>query len=167
MAAPTAGLHFTADVLSSLEQQGVKVVPLTLHVGLGTFMPIRDNDLSRHRMHSEQYFIPPATAAAIADSKGRGGRVIAVGTTTTRALEHAAQSSGSVVSGAGEADIFITPGYHFQVIDALITNFHLPGSTLLLLVAAFAGRELMFAAYAQAMERRFRFYSYGDAMFIL
>ncbi|HEU0265501.1 MAG TPA: S-adenosylmethionine:tRNA ribosyltransferase-isomerase, partial [Geobacterales bacterium] len=125
------------------------------------------NDLSRHRMHREQYFIPPATATAIAETKRRGGRVIAVGTTTTRALEHAAQSDGSVRSGAGEADIFILPGYGSRVIDALVTNFHLPGSTLLLLVAAFAGADLMREAYSQAMERQFRFYSYGDAMFIV
>jgi S-adenosylmethionine:tRNA ribosyltransferase-isomerase len=166
VAAPTAGLHFTDGLLQKIRERGVEVVPLTLHVGLGTFMPIRVEKLSEHRMHREYYSIPAETVRAVNLRKKEGGRVIALGTTTTRALEHAAAGDGTLRPGEGEADIFICPGYTFKVVDALITNFHLPKSTLLMLVSAFAGKELLFRAYAEAVERRFRFFSYGDAMFI-
>lgn len=166
VAAPTAGLHMTPELLAALHARGVEVAPVTLHVGLGTFLPVRTEDIAEHRMHREEYSIPAATAAAIERRKREGGRVVALGTTTTRALEQAARADGTVHDGAGEADIFIRPGYRFRVVDALITNFHLPKSTLLMLVAAFAGKELLFRAYAEAVERRFRFYSYGDAMMI-
>jgi len=166
VAAPTAGLHLTAELLGELEARGVEIAPLTLHVGLGTFLPVRVDDVREHRMHREFYTIPDATAAAVEARKKGKGRVIALGTTTTRALEHASGPDGTVRPGDGEADIFIRPGYRFKVVDALITNFHLPCSTLLLLVSAFAGRELLFRAYEEAVKRRFRFYSYGDAMFI-
>jgi S-adenosylmethionine:tRNA ribosyltransferase-isomerase len=171
VAAPTAGLHFTDELLANLAARGIEIAPITLHVGLGTFLPVRVEEVHEHRMHREQYFIPEETAAAVSARKrghdrGGQGRVIALGTTTTRALEHAADVCGTVRSGEGEADIFIHPGYRFKVVDALITNFHLPCSTLLLLVAAFAGRDFLFDAYAEAVRRRFRFFSYGDAMFI-
>jgi S-adenosylmethionine:tRNA ribosyltransferase-isomerase len=166
VAAPTAGLHFTEQLLEAVRVKGAGIVSLTLHVGLGTFLPVRVEQVNEHRMHRELYTIPPETAAAIAACKAEQGRVIAVGTTTTRALEHAALQTGIVKSGTGEADIFIYPGYRFNIVDALITNFHLPCSTLLLLVAAFAGREFLFHVYEEAVRRRFRFFSYGDAMFI-
>lgn len=166
VAAPTAGLHFTRAILDALLERGVEIAPLTLHVGLGTFLPVRVESVHEHRMHREFYSIPLATASAVEQRKREGGRVIALGTTTTRALEHAAGTDGAVRSGDGEADIFIYPGYRFKVVDAMITNFHLPCSTLLLLVAAFAGREFLLEAYDEAVRRRFRFYSYGDAMFI-
>jgi len=166
VAAPTAGLHFTDGLLHKIRERGVEIVPLTLHVGLGTFMPIRVDKLSEHRMHREYYSIPVETARAVKLRKKEGGRVIALGTTTTRALEHAADGDGTLRPGEGEADIFICPGYTFKIVDALITNFHLPKSTLLMLVSAFTGKELLFRAYAEAVERRFRFFSYGDAMFI-
>ena len=165
VAAPTAGLHFTEQLLGGICAQGVEIATLTLHVGLGTFMPVRVVDLAEHRMHKERYTIPEETVAAIARCRKRGGRVVAVGTTVARSLEYAAD--GNIPkAGSGEADIFIYPGYDFKVVDALITNFHLPKSTLLMLVAAFAGRESVLAAYESAIERNFRFYSYGDAMFI-
>jgi S-adenosylmethionine:tRNA ribosyltransferase-isomerase len=167
VAAPTAGLHVTAELLDALRARGVEVAPLTLHVGLGTFLPVRVCDLREHRMHRERYVIPAETAAAINGRKRDGGRVIALGTTTVRALEHGAREDGTVPAGEGEADIFIYPGYRFKVVDGLVTNFHLPKSTLLMLVAAFAGKEALFAAYAEAVRRRFRFFSYGDAMFII
>ena len=166
VAAPTAGLHFTPELLDALRLRGVTVANLTLHVGLGTFLPVRSEELSDHRMHREQYCIPAETAELIRKTKQQGGRIVALGTTTTRALEHAAREGTGVRGGEGEADIFITPGYRFKVVDALITNFHLTRSTLLMLVAAFAGRELLFDAYREAVSRGFRFYSYGDAMFI-
>jgi S-adenosylmethionine:tRNA ribosyltransferase-isomerase len=166
VAAPTAGLHFTDELLAELAVRGVEVAPLTLHVGLGTFLPVRVEKVHEHRMHREQYFIPEETSAAVAKRKKGQGRVIALGTTTARALEHAADSHGIVRAGDGEADIFIHPGYRFKVVDALITNFHLPCSTLLLLVAAFAGTDFLLHAYGEAVRRRFRFFSYGDAMFI-
>lgn len=165
VAAPTAGLHFTPAILDEIRGRGVEIVSVTLHVGLGTFMPIRVEDLSEHTMHRELYRIPPETAAAIRRTKERGGRVVALGTTSLRALEHAA-ASGEVAAGEREADIFILPGYRFRVVDALITNFHLPKSTLFMLVCAFAGKEAMLKAYREAVSRRFRFFSYGDAMFI-
>jgi S-adenosylmethionine:tRNA ribosyltransferase-isomerase len=166
VAAPTAGLHFTPAILDALVERGVEIAPLTLHVGLGTFLPVRVDGVHEHRMHREFYSIPHATATAVERRKREGGRVIALGTTTTRALEHAAEADGTLRQGDGEADIFIYPGYSFRVVDAMITNFHLPCSTLLLLVAAFAGREFLLEAYNEAVRRRFRFYSYGDAMFI-
>jgi S-adenosylmethionine:tRNA ribosyltransferase-isomerase len=166
VAAPTAGLHFTEGLLEKVRESGVGIVSLTLHVGLGTFLPVRCEELSEHKMHRERYIIPASTAEAIRNTKLEGGRVIALGTTTARALEFAAYTDGTVSAGEGEADIFITPGYSFKVVDALVTNFHLPKSTLLMLVSAFAGKDLLFNAYKEAIERRFRFYSYGDAMFI-
>jgi S-adenosylmethionine:tRNA ribosyltransferase-isomerase len=166
VAAPTAGLHFTPELLATVRDRRVEIVSLTLHVGLGTFLPVRVEELQHHRMHRERYNIPTATAEAINRRKREGGRVVAVGTTTTRALEQAAAATGLVQAGDGEADIFIFPGYEFKVVDALFTNYHLPKSTLLALVSAFAGREFLLRAYAEAVERRFRFYSYGDAMFI-
>ncbi len=167
VAAPTAGLHFTPDILTSLEKKGVQICTLTLHVGLGTFFPVRCENLTEHRMHQEFYSIPAATADAISRTREAGGRVIALGTTTTRALEHAADTQGRVAAGDGMSDLFIYPGFRFRVIDGLVTNFHLPKSTLLMLVSAFAGRNFMLAAYRQAVQHRYRFFSYGDCMLIL
>jgi S-adenosylmethionine:tRNA ribosyltransferase-isomerase len=166
VAAPTAGLHFPGDILERLRRRGVEILTLTLHVGLGTFLPVRSENLLEHRMHSELFSIPAATAEAINRAKEEGRRVFAVGTTTTRALEHAGRDSGRVAAGEGVTDIFIYPGFSFKVIDALITNFHLPRSTLLVLVAAFAGREPVLEAYRQAVAESFRFFSYGDCMLI-
>lgn len=166
VAAPTAGLHFTGDLLARIEARGVSTAYVTLHTGLGTFQPVRVERVEEHRIHTERYIIPRATADAIRAARDRGGRVVAVGTTTTRTLEFAADGNGGVRAGEGEADIFIYPGYRFAVVDAMITNFHLPESTLLMLVSAFAGREHVLAAYEEAIRRRFRFYSYGDAMLI-
>ncbi len=166
VAAPTAGLHFTRELLVELESKGVRLSYLTLHTGLGTFQPVRVEHIKDHRIHTERYFIPETTAEEICSAKLRGNRVIAVGTTTTRTLEYAADNDGNVTPGSGEADIYIVPGYRFKVVDALITNFHLPESTLLMLVSAFAGHEYILAAYREAVSRGFRFYSYGDAMLI-
>ncbi len=166
IAAPTAGLHFTPELIETLTQQGIAITPLTLYVGPGTFRPVRVDEVDRHQMESERYMIPEQTALAVKAAKKEGRRVIAVGTTTVRALEHAAVD-GDVRSGAGVTDIFIYPGYRFQCIDALITNFHLPCSTLLMLVSAFAGRYAVMAAYREAIALRYRFYSYGDAMLIV
>jgi len=166
VAAPTAGLHFTGELLQAIRERGVEIVALTLHVGLGTFLPVRVDDLRHHRMHREYFRIPEESAKAVNRRKREGGRVVAVGTTTTRALEYAAAGNGLIMPGEGEADIFIYPGYEFKVVDALITNFHLPKSTLLMLVSAFAGKEPLFRAYAEAVQNRFKFFSYGDAMFI-
>jgi len=166
VAAPTAGLHFTEELLQEVRSRGVDIAHLTLHVGLGTFLPVRVEEVSEHRMHREFYTIPRETSAAIAARKAGQGRVIALGTTTTRALEHATDSDGIVRTGNGEADIFIHSDYRFKVVDALITNFHLPCSTLLLLVSAFAGKDFLFRAYSEAIRKKFRFFSYGDAMFI-
>lgn len=165
VAAPTAGLHFSRETLDELVAKGVKILPVTLHVGLGTFRPIRTEDPREHRMHREWYSIPGETAAAVNEARRAGRRVIALGTTSARALEHAS-SSGETASGDGEADIFIYPGYRFRAIDALITNFHLPRSSLLLLVCAFGGTDRVLNAYREAVSRGFRFFSYGDAMFI-
>ncbi|HZV80654.1 MAG TPA: tRNA preQ1(34) S-adenosylmethionine ribosyltransferase-isomerase QueA [Geobacteraceae bacterium] len=165
VAAPTAGLHFTAGLLEKIRNRGVQTTAVTLHVGLGTFMPMRVEDPRSHRMHSEWYSVPEDTVAAIETCRAGGGRVVAVGTTVTRTLEHAAKI-GVLQAGSGETEIFIFPGHEFKVVDALITNFHLPKSTLLMLVSAFAGRESVLHAYAEAVARGFRFYSYGDAMFI-
>ena len=165
VAAPTAGLHFTESLLDRIRSKGVEVATITLHVGLGTFMPVRTEELREHRMHRERYSIPEETVSTVARCRAAGGRVIAVGTTVARTLEYA--SEGNLPkAGDGEADIFIYPGYEFKVVDALITNFHLPESTLLMLVSAFAGRERILDAYRRAVEGGFRFYSYGDAMFI-
>lgn len=166
VAAPTAGLHFSQDMLASLAQQGVASAFVTLHVGAGTYRPVRVHNIAEHRMHSERYEIPAATAAAIAATRARGGRVIAVGTTSLRALESAAQADGTLIAGNGDTDIFITPGYRFKVVDRLLTNFHLPKSTLLMLVSAFAGHASIRAAYAHAVAQRYRFFSYGDAMLL-
>jgi S-adenosylmethionine:tRNA ribosyltransferase-isomerase len=170
VAAPTAGLHFDDAMLDTLRQAGIRTAQVTLHVGAGTFQPVRVDDVADHKMHSERYTIPPATVDAIAETRARGGRVVAVGTTSLRALESAAleasAQSGTLRAGSGETDIFITPGYRFRVVDALLTNFHLPRSTLLMLVSAFAGVDAIRAAYAHAVEARYRFFSYGDAMFL-
>lgn len=167
LAAPTAGLHFTERILALLRERGVDIHPLTLHVGLGTFLPVRVEDLNSHRMHSEAFTIPETTADAVNRAKSEGRRVVALGTTTTRALEAAVGSFGTVQAGAGETDLFIRPGFRFRAADALVTNFHLPRSTLLVLVAAFAGRDLVLEAYRQAVAERYRFFSYGDCMLIL
>ena len=165
VAAPTAGLHFDETLLAALAARGVGRAFVTLHVGAGTFQPVREQDLSRHQMHRECYSVPQDTVEAIARTRAAGGRVISVGTTALRALESAAQGE-KLVAGSQETGIFITPGYRFRVINALITNFHLPKSTLLMLVSALAGMETIRSAYAHAVAERYRFFSYGDAMFI-
>ncbi len=166
-AAPTAGLHFTVPLLERLKEKGVKVEYLTLHVGLGTFRPVKVNNVKDHQMHSEYYELMPQTAKAINTARESGKKIVAVGTTSCRVLETLAQTDGSVSPSSGWTDIFIYPGYRFKVVDALITNFHLPESTLLMLVSAFAGRENMLNAYNQAIEQRYRFFSFGDAMLIV
>jgi len=167
VAAPTAGLHLSERLLTALRERGVHIAEVVLHVGAGTFRPIGMRELAERRLHAERLELPVATADAIAATRARGGRVVAVGTTTTRVLEARADGAGGVVPGAGEADLFLLPGSRFGVVDALLTNFHLPRSSLLLLVAAFAGRERVLAAYAEAVRSGYRFYSYGDAMLIL
>jgi S-adenosylmethionine:tRNA ribosyltransferase-isomerase len=167
VAAPTAGLHFDDALFAALAQAGIGRAAVTLHVGAGTFQPVRVQDLDLHRMHREHYEIPPATAAAIAAARRRGGRIVAVGTTTLRALESATPAAADTPqAGAGDTALFIRPGYRFRCVDRLITNFHLPKSTLLMLVSAFAGFERMRAAYAHAIAGRYRFFSYGDAMLL-
>jgi S-adenosylmethionine:tRNA ribosyltransferase-isomerase len=163
VAAPTAGLHFTPRLVRALDRAGIERAMVTLHVGAGTFVPVRVADTDDHRMHAESGEIDSAAAVAIADARARGGRVVAVGTTVLRLLEHAAGHGGAVRSFAGETDLFITPGYRFRAVDLLLTNFHLPRSTLFMLVCAFAGLERMRAAYAHALGAGYRFYSYGDA----
>ena len=165
VAAPTAGLHFDQAMLDHLQESGVDLAWLTLHVGAGTFQPVRVHNIAEHRMHSERFDIPEATVAAIERTRARQGRVIAVGTTSLRALESAAQG-GELRAGKAETDIFITPGYQFKVVDRLITNFHLPKSTLLMLVSAFAGTDTIRSAYRHAVAERYRFFSYGDAMLL-
>jgi S-adenosylmethionine:tRNA ribosyltransferase-isomerase len=165
-AAPTAGLHFTPKILDALEAKGVRLEYLTLHVGLGTFQPVRVERVEDHRMHDEWYELPGRVVAAVAATRERGNRVVAVGTTVVRTLEWCGGEDGSVEAGSGRCDLFIVPGYRFKVVDMLLTNFHLPRSTLLMLVSAFAGREKILSAYTDAMERGYRFYSYGDAMLI-
>ena len=165
VAAPTAGLHFDEPLLATLKDRGVELAWLTLHVGAGTFQPVRVHNVAEHRMHSERFEIPQSTVDAITRTRARKGRVIAVGTTSLRALEAAAQT-GELHSGPAETDIFITPGYRFRVVDRLITNFHLPKSTLLMLVSAFAGCATIRAAYRHAVEHHYRFFSYGDAMLL-
>ncbi len=165
VAAPTAGLHFDTAMLDTLKAGGVHLAYVTLHVGAGTFRPVRDEDITQHVMHSERYQVPPETVAAIEQAKARGGRVIAVGTTSLRTLE-AAASGGALQAGSGETRLFITPGYRFRVAQRLLTNFHLPKSTLLMLVSAFAGQDTVMRAYRHAVEQRYRFFSYGDAMLL-
>ncbi|BEV72039.1 tRNA preQ1(34) S-adenosylmethionine ribosyltransferase-isomerase QueA [Paludibacterium sp. THUN1379] len=165
VAAPTAGLHFTEHMLAALEARGVRLCRVTLHVGAGTFQPVRVEDIREHKMHSEIYEIPQETRDTILAAHAAGHRVLAVGTTSLRALESAAQS-GTLTAGRGETDIFITPGYQFRVVDRLLTNFHLPKSTLMMLVSAFAGMETIRAAYQHAVDHEYRFFSYGDAMLL-
>jgi S-adenosylmethionine:tRNA ribosyltransferase-isomerase len=168
VAAPTAGLHFTPEILQQIRNRGIEIVEITLHVGLGTFQPVRVEKVEDHRLHREHYEIPAEVASAINDAKAAGRRVAAVGTTTVRTLESAARrASGSrVAAGSGEADLFIYPGYEFSIVDALLTNFHLPQSTLLMLVCAMGGKELVLQAYRHAVDENYRFYSYGDCMFV-
>ena len=165
-AAPTAGLHFTPELLEKVQAMGVKVGYVTLHVGLGTFRPVKEDEITDHTMHSEYCVIPQETADLINETKKNGGRVICVGTTSCRTIESQAAEDGTMRASAGWTDIFIYPGYKFKVLDALVTNFHLPESTLIMLVSALAGREHVLAAYRQAVEERYRFFSFGDAMFI-
>jgi len=167
IAAPTARLHFTPQILEHLESRGVVAVYITLHVGYGTFQPVRAEHVEDHRLEPEHYEVPERTVAVIEAARSRGKRIVAVGTTTTRTLEAVAhENGGRLVAGAGATDVFIYPGFKFQVVTGLVTNFHLPGSSLIMLVAAFAGRQAVLDAYAEAIARRYRFYSYGDAMLI-
>jgi S-adenosylmethionine:tRNA ribosyltransferase-isomerase len=167
VAAPTAGLHFTSDILQDIRTRGIETAEITLHVGLGTFQPVRVEKVENHKLHSESYFVSADAAASINRVLSGSRRIVAVGTTTVRTLEHAArQSTGLVIAGPGSADIFIYPGYEFKAVDAMLTNFHLPRSTLLMLVCAFAGRENVLRAYEHAVAERYRFYSYGDCMFV-
>lgn len=166
-AAPTAGLHFTPELLDEIRSRGVKVCFVTLHVGLGTFRPVKEDEIEDHEMHSEFCIVPEETARAINESRDAGGRIIAVGTTSCRTLESFADETGHIAATSGWTDIFIYPGYTFKCIDGLVTNFHLPESTLIMLVSAFAGREHILAAYKEAVENRYRFFSFGDAMLLL
>lgn len=165
-AAPTAGLHFTKELLAQVEEKGVKIAYVTLHVGLGTFRPVKEENVLEHHMHSEFYQVTPEAAKLINDTKAAGGRVICVGTTSCRTIESAADQNGVVQAGCGDIEIFIYPGYQFKVLDNLITNFHLPESTLIMLVSALAGRKHVLRAYETAVEMKYRFFSFGDAMFI-
>lgn len=166
-AAPTAGLHFTNELFGEIEAMGVTVANVTLHVGLGTFRPVKVDDVTKHHMHTEFYQVTPEEAKKINDAKRAGGRIICVGTTSCRTVESAADSQGIVHPGSGETDIFIYPGYTFRVMDGLVTNFHLPESTLLMLVSALAGKDAIMKAYEEAVKERYRFFSFGDAMLIL
>lgn len=166
VAAPTAGLHFTKDLLDKMKSKGIKTAEITLHVGYGTFLPVRVTDIREHKMHSERFDISYDAAESINKVKENGGKVIAVGTTCIRTLEYFCDNNGRVMPGSGQCDLFIYPGYNFKTVDSVITNFHLPRSTLLMLVSAFAGREKILAAYKEAVQKGYRFYSYGDAMFI-
>lgn len=166
-AAPTAGLHFTPELLSEIEKAGIKSAYVTLHVGLGTFRPVKEENVLNHHMHSESYEITPEAAAVINETKKNGGRIICVGTTSCRTIESGADEEGIVHAGTGNTEIFIYPGYRFKVLDGLITNFHLPESTLIMLVSALAGRERVLEAYKEAVECRYRFFSFGDAMIVL
>jgi S-adenosylmethionine:tRNA ribosyltransferase-isomerase len=167
VAAPTAGLHFTPELLAKIEAKGVKIVKVTLHVGIGTFRPIKVDNVEEHKMDFEWYSISSQTASTINQARENGGRIVACGTTVVRTLESSSTDDGIVKADEGETDLFIKPGYRFRAVDRLITNFHLPGSTLLLLVSAFAGKDFVFRAYNQAVEHQFRFFSFGDAMIIL
>jgi S-adenosylmethionine:tRNA ribosyltransferase-isomerase len=167
VAAPTAGLHFTEALLAGIDALGVRRIAVTLHVGAGTFQPVREDELDQHVMHKEFVEVNDAVCAAVRETRARGGRVVAVGTTAVRSLESAAAASGTLQPFQGDTDIFIYPGYAFRCVDAMITNFHLPESTLVMLVSAFAGRESTLAAYACAIAEQYRFFSYGDAMFIV
>jgi len=166
VAAPTAGLHFTRELLDDLGQHGVRTARVTLHIGLGTFQPVRGERVEEHRMHEEHFDLPAATAEAIERARRDGGRVVAVGTSVVRTLESLAEPDGRVAAGSGRSSLFIFPGHRFRAVDAMLTNFHLPRSTLLMLVSAFAGRERVLAAYREAIDRGYRFYSYGDAMLV-
>lgn len=166
-AAPTAGLHFTKEMLSELQQKGINIAYVTLHVGLGTFRPVKADSITEHHMHSEHYHLPKETADLINKTKKDGGRVIAVGTTSCRTLESVASFYGDISERDGYTDIFIYPGYEFKVLDGLITNFHLPESTLIMLVSAFLGYENTMNAYKIAVEEKYRFFSFGDAMLII
>lgn len=166
-AAPTAGLHFTKELLEEIRAKGIQIAPVTLHVGLGTFRPVKVEDVENHHMHSEFYIVEESTAKLVNDTKKNGGRVIAVGTTSLRTLESASEESGLLRAGKGWTDIFIYPGYRFKIIDGLITNFHLPESTLMMLVSALAGKENIMRAYGEAVKERYRFFSFGDAMLLL
>ncbi len=166
VAAPTAGLHFTDELLESIKARGVRVVAVTLHVGYGTFQTVRSHDIRQHRMHAERFVIPETSAAIINSARLEGRLIVAVGTTSVRTLEYASDDNGVVRPGSGVCDLFIYPGYRFKAVDAMITNFHLPKSTLLMLVSAFADRDMILSAYRQAIRRGYRFYSYGDAMLI-
>jgi S-adenosylmethionine:tRNA ribosyltransferase-isomerase len=166
VAAPTAGLHFTPEILSQLAARGIEIAQITLHVGLGTFQPVRVERVEDHKLHAEQYSIAAQAAEQINRARAAGRRIVAVGTTTVRTLEHAASTAGTVNQGGGEADIFIYPGYLYRVVGAMLTNFHLPQSTLLMLVSAFGGRELVLRAYQHAVAAKYRFYSYGDCMLL-
>ena len=165
-AAPTAGLHFTPQLLEQIRDKGVKIAEVTLHVGLGTFRPVKVEDVTKHHMHSEFYIIEESQAKLINDTKQAGGRIVSVGTTSCRTLESASDENGILKAGSGWTDIFIYPGYRFKMVDALITNFHLPESTLVMLVSALAGKDHIMAAYEEAVRERYRFFSFGDAMFI-
>ena len=165
-AAPTAGLHFTKKLLLELEEEGVEIARVTLHVGLGTFRPVKADEITDHHMHSEYYEVPETSAEVINRAKAEGRRVICVGTTSCRTCESAAEEKGRIKPGSGWTEIFIYPGYEFRIMDGLITNFHLPESTLIMLVSAFAGRENVLAAYEEAVKEKYRFFSFGDAMFI-
>ena len=167
VAAPTAGLHFTPELMAALEAKGVRIVRLVLHVGVGTFRPVETDDPAEHRMHSEWYHVPADAAAGLNETRAAGGAIWAVGTTVTRTLETVADEAGVIHAGEGWTDIFIRPPYRFRAVDHLITNFHLPKSTLMMLVAAFAGYDLTMRAYAEAVQRGYRFFSYGDAMVIV
>ena len=166
IAAPTAGLHFTSELMQQLSAKGIKIVYLTLHVGYGTFVPVRVDDIRQHKMHAEWFDLSQQVAQAIREAKQNGGRVVAAGTTCVRTLEYCASHEDNLTAQRGMCDLFIYPGYHFKIVDAMITNFHLPQSTLLMLASAFAGRDKILNAYAQAVEEKYRFYSYGDAMLI-
>ena len=167
VAAPTAGLHFTPEILGSIQERGIETAEITLHVGLGTFQPVRVERVEEHQLHSEAYSISADAATKIHRARSQSRRVVAIGTTTVRTLEHAAQQGvGEVKAGVGEANLFINPGYKFQAVGALLTNFHLPQSTLLMLVCALGGKENVLRAYEHAVADRYRFYSYGDCMFV-
>jgi len=167
VAAPTAGLHFTTEILDEIKKMGVNIATVTLHVGMGTFRPVKEDDITKHLMHSEYCSIEPEVAELLNQTKKNGGRVIAIGTTSCRTIESRVSDSGEVLAGAGKTDIFIYPGYAFKVMDGLLTNFHLPESTLIMLVSAFAGHEKTMDAYNEAVKEEYRFFSYGDAMILL